>query len=107
MFPKGSEWRKWDLHVHTPLSVVQDYGGDNPTVWDKFVRKLASLPPEMSVLGITDYLFIDGYEKLLSRKQEFPNIKLIIPNIEFRLNTFSGTVNNTKRHNFHILFDPN
>ncbi|NIA16254.1 MAG: hypothetical protein GWP08_19500 [Nitrospiraceae bacterium] len=22
-FPKGSEWRRWDLHLHTPLS--EDY----------------------------------------------------------------------------------
>lgn len=21
-FPKGAEWRKWDLHIHTPYSLV-------------------------------------------------------------------------------------
>lgn len=35
-----------------------------------------------------------------------PNIKLFIPNIEFRLSTFSGTADSIKRHNFHVLFDP-
>lgn len=23
----GSDWAKWDLHVHTPLSIIQSYGG--------------------------------------------------------------------------------
>jgi ABC-type Mn2+/Zn2+ transport system ATPase subunit len=106
VYPKGSEWRKWDLHVHTPKSIIQNYGGDTKTAWDSFIQKLASLPPEIKVIAITDYLFCDGYEHLLTRKDEIPNIDLIIPNIEFRLNTFSGTAHNTKRNNFHVLFDP-
>lgn len=105
-YPKGSEWRKWDLHVHTPKSVVQQFGGDSKAAWDAFIQKIASLPREVTVLGITDYLFCDGYEYLLTRRSEIPNIALIIPNIEFRLSTFSGTANNAKRHNFHVLFDP-
>ena len=28
MFSKGSEWRKWDLHVHTPASLDHKYGGN-------------------------------------------------------------------------------
>lgn len=105
-FPRGSIWRKWDLHVHTPKSIIQQYGGDNTASWDAFIQAIAALPPEIKVIGINDYLFCDGYEYLLSRRTEIPNIELIIPNIEFRLNTFSGTENNTKRHNFHVLFDP-
>lgn len=105
-YPRGSEWRKWDLHVHTPKSIVQSYGSDSKQAWDSFIQKLATMPTEIKVIGITDYLFCEGYEHLLTRRSEIPNIELIIPNIEFRLNTFSGTANNTKRHNFHILFDP-
>lgn len=105
-YPRGSEWRKWDLHLHTPLSIIQGYGGNTKSAWDGFIQKIAALPPEIKVIGITDYLFCDGYEHLLTRRSEIPNIELIIPNIEFRLNTFSGTANNSKRHNFHVLFDP-
>jgi hypothetical protein len=105
-YPRGSEWRKWDLHVHTPKSIIQDFGGDTLEAWDAFIQKLALLPPEIKVIGVTDYLFCDGYEYLLTRKDEISNIELIIPNIEFRLNTFSGTAHNTRRHNFHVLFDP-
>lgn len=105
-YPTGSEWRKWDLHIHTPNSIIQHYGGDNDSVWNTFIAELASLPPEIKVIAITDYLFCDGYEYLVSRRSEISNIDLIIPNIEFRLNTFSGTANNCRRHNFHVLFDP-
>ncbi|MCK4308235.1 hypothetical protein KAW50_08430 [candidate division WOR-3 bacterium] len=105
-FSRGSEWRKWDLHVHTPKSIIQNYGGDTQVAWDNFIIKLASLPPEIKVIGVTDYLFCDGYEHLLARRSEISNIELIIPNIEFRLNTFSGTANSSQRHNFHVLLDP-
>lgn len=103
---RGSQWRKWDLHLHTPLSLEQQFGGDSPDAWDKYVEKIASLPEEVKVIGVTDYLFVDGYEKLIARKAEMPNIEMFLPNIEFRLDTFSGTVDNKKRHNFHIIFDP-
>lgn len=105
-YSKGSVWRKWDLHIHTPKSIIQSYGGDSKSVWDAFIQKIASLPADIKVIAITDYLFCDGYEHLLTRRTEIPNIELIIPNIEFRLNTFSGTENNSRRHNFHVLFDP-
>ncbi|MBI1262774.1 MAG: hypothetical protein GC184_13730 [Rhizobiales bacterium] len=106
MYPRGSEWRRWDLHIHTPKSIVQQYGGDTTQAWDIFIQTLAALPSDVKVIAVTDYLFCDGYERLLTRRSEIPNIELIMPNIEFRLNTFSGTANNNKRHNFHVIFDP-
>jgi hypothetical protein len=34
---KGSEWRKWDLHVHTPESgLANSFGAD----WDQYVVSL-------------------------------------------------------------------
>jgi ABC-type lipoprotein export system ATPase subunit len=105
-FPKGSVWRRWDLHVHTPSSIVQEYGGDTPQAWDAFIAAIKALPKDVAVLGITDYLFVDGYEKLLKHRAEIPTIQAIFPNIEFRLNTFSGTASNQRRHNFHVIFDP-
>jgi energy-coupling factor transporter ATP-binding protein EcfA2 len=105
-YPQGSTWRRWDLHVHTPASIVQDYGGDTPSAWDAFIARLKALPKDIAVLAINDYLFVDGYEKLLARRSELPQIAEIFPAIEFRLNTFSGTASNNRRHNFHVLFDP-
>ena len=33
-YPKGSEWRKWDLHVHTPYTKLNNGYGSNDDVWD-------------------------------------------------------------------------
>ena len=61
-YPKGSEWRKWDLHVHTPYSIVNNYEGKSEEEkWDKFIEAIENLPDEVKVIGITDYYFIDGY----------------------------------------------
>lgn len=48
--PRGSTWRKWDLHVHTPMSVVQLYGGDTDAVWEKYITDIESLAPEFKVI---------------------------------------------------------
>lgn len=105
-YAKGSVWRRWDLHIHTPDSIVQDYGGNTEEIWNKYIEEIAKLPSDISALAITDYLFINGYKKIIARKHEIPNIKLIIPNIEFRLDSFSGSGSHPKRLNFHVLFDP-
>ncbi len=113
---RGSEWRKWDLHVHTPESGLNNGFGDN---WDQYVKTLFStaIKNEVAVLGITDYFTIDGYEKLCRDYlqnderllQLFDNdhetvkkIKkiLVLPNIEFRL---KQTVNGN-RINYHVIF---
>lgn len=63
-FRRGSEWRKWDLHVHTPASIVQHYGENTEEIWEKYINDLENLPEEIKVLGINDYLFLDGYKKV-------------------------------------------
>jgi hypothetical protein len=87
LFPRGSEWRKWDLHIHTPSSPVQEYGTDDSVTWDKFITDLESLSPDIKAIGINDYLFLDGYRKVLEYKRNgrLSNIDLILPVIEFRL----------------------
>lgn len=35
--PRGSEWRKWDLQIHTPASHLNNQFGDN---WDTYVKNL-------------------------------------------------------------------
>ena len=106
MVNRGSEWHKWDLHVHTPYSLVQHYtSGTCGDVWEQYIADLESLPKEIKVLGINDYLFIDGYRKVLEYKQSgrLANIDLILPVIEFRLDKFGGH-RDFKRINFHVIF---
>jgi len=105
-FIRGSEWRKWDLHIHTPLSIVQNYGGER--VWEKYLKSLERLPPEVKVIGITDYYFIDGYEKVMEAKLSgrLKNLDKVFPILEFRIDTFgSGNENHLQKINLHILFD--
>ena len=105
---RGSEWRRWDLHVHTPFSIEQEYGGNTPKNWERFISDLEGLPSEIKVIGINDYIFIDGYKKVLDekRKGRLSNIELILPVIELRIDKFANVSENEpfKRVNFHIIF---
>ncbi len=105
-YTRGSEWRKWDLHVHTPCSIVSSFGdpGQEAT-WTAYFEDLEKLPEEIKVLGINDYLFLDGYKKVLKYKKAggLKNIDLILPVIEFRIKEFVGH-DQMKRINYHIIF---
>ncbi|MBN2287341.1 MAG: hypothetical protein JXI43_12895, partial [Tissierellales bacterium] len=101
--PKGSEWRKWDLHVHTPASFEHGFGD-----WDDYIAALGEIR-DIAVLGITDYFTIEGYKKILQLRDDgsLQNFSLVIPNIELRLNIFvpkrtSGE--QQRRLNIHVLF---
>lgn len=106
-FPKGAEWRKWDLHIHTPFSIYQKYGEDNEETWENYIQDLEKLPEEFAVVGINDYLFIDGYKKLTNEQKlngRLSNLKLL-PVVEFRIEKFAGIqFRNLKRINLHVIF---
>jgi ABC-type lipoprotein export system ATPase subunit len=101
---RGSTWRKWDLHVHTPASIVHNYEGADP--WPRFLDELEGLPPEFKVIGINDYIFLDGYKRILAEKAKgrFQNIELFLPVIELRLDKFGGSQSHLSRVNYHIIF---
>ncbi|MFC0530244.1 TrlF family AAA-like ATPase [Phytohabitans kaempferiae] len=105
-YTRGAEWRKWDLHVHTPESVHQNYTGSDP--WDRFLSELRSLPPEIAVIGINDYWFLDGYQKVRHEfeRGSFPNLLEIFPVIEVRTENFGGTDGKLRRINLHFICDP-
>lgn len=105
--PIGSIWRKWDLHIHTPESVTKSYG-NSENVWEEYIADLESLPEDFKVLGINDYLFLDGYVRLKNEKENnnrLSNIDLLLPVVEFRIKMFAGVeFRNTKRINLHVIF---
>ena len=107
---RGSEWRKWDLHVHTPATLCSEYGGDIEAIWEKYFLELERLAIEknIKVIGINDYLFIDGYKKVLEYKKQggLSSVELILPVVEFRLKEFVGS-KELGRLNYHIIFADN
>lgn len=106
-YPKGSEWRKWDLHIHAPSSALNNQfeGSTEEEKWEKYINKLASLK-DIAVLGITDYFSIEGYKRVFEEKKrgKLDNIDLILPNIELRIIPVTQTAETPI--NLHIIFSP-
>lgn len=123
----GSEWRKWDFHVHTPYSVLNNQfginaSGDSDTGFDRYVQQLFSKAIEKDIwaIGITDYFSIDGYKRIHNNylnnptkmAELFPDDgarerigqMLVFPNIEFRLNQFVHREDNCDPIGYHVLF---
>lgn len=105
---RGSEWRRWDLHVHSPLSILNNQFpkvGGVPD-WDKYITALEAQP--IAVYGITDYFTIDGYKELLKRQAAgHLKGKTLLPNIEFRLDHILSSRHDGKRNirlNMHVIF---
>jgi hypothetical protein len=102
-YPKGSEWRKWDLHVHSPSSALNNQfpGATQEDRWTQYLEKLKEIS-DIAVLGITDYFSVDGYKEIISRGG-LSNIELIVPNVELRILPVTGAESCI---NLHIIFDP-
>ena len=113
-YPKGTEWRIWDLHVHSPASA--NYSGG----WEEFIIQLGN--SKCAVIGINDYFSVAGYKEVMKRLNDPDEVhrgneayqdalkklrsKTLFPVVECRMDTVlqnkhskSGT-----RLNFHIIF---
>ena len=104
-FGRGSEWKCWDLHLHTPGTALNNqYGGDSDEIWDKFLTNIEN-NSEIKIIGITDYMSLENYQKVVDYKKSgrLSNIDLIIPNIEFRI---TPETHKSKGINIHILSSP-
>src|SRR6266849_2726615 len=59
-YPRGSEWRKWDLHIHSPGTKKNDgYKGSTQDIWAEYCNRLEV--SDVQVFGVTDYFSADGY----------------------------------------------
>ena len=86
-FPRGSEWRKWDLHVHAPGAKLND-GYIAPPDWDQYCKVIEE--SDVEAIGIADYFSLDSYfEFCKQHRQRYPDSqKVFFPNLELRLNQF-------------------
>ena len=100
-YESGSEWRRWDPHIHAPGTLFNDgFNGD----WAGFAKKITE-EPHAEVLGVTDYFCIETYREVRRRKDngEFELLKMIFPNVEMRLNV---PTYQDRGVNIHLLFSP-
>ena len=103
---KGSEWRRWDLHVHTPHSQAgKAFQGVSRDIYLNALE-LEAGKRNIAVIGVTDYMSIEGYEALLEAKSNqgrLKTVELLIPNIEFRI---MPSTSDGKALNLHLLVNP-
>lgn len=86
MINRGSEWRRWEPHIHGPITILNNqYGG--PNKWEDYLSALEAAKPRIEAIAVTDYYVTDTYEHLLREKAagRLPTVELIFPNIELRL----------------------
>jgi len=110
---RGAEWRKWDLHVHSPASAT--FNGD----WPGFVIQLGN--SDCAVIGINDYFSVAGYKELRAKladphegadgnkayREALGKLKskTLLPVVECRMtNVVLGKKSSGTRINFHIIF---
>lgn len=90
---KGSQWRKWDLHVHTPASFHWD-GGNlirnmNPDEKEQSFQELFNVieNSEVAVFCFMDYWTFDGYIQFIDclKRKNLSCTKTIFPGMELRI----------------------
>ncbi len=95
-FRKGSEWRRWDLHIHSV------YSGESSTILP--IKKIfeEAIDKGIAVISITDHSNCDGLNEIWDvwDKEQYKNIPIknqidFLPGIEMR--TSSG------KHSVHTL----
>lgn len=112
-FPRGAEWRIWDLQVHTPYSVLNNgFGDDLENYAREFFQK--AIEKNIAVVGVADYFIADGYKYLKELQENDDQLKSVVgeasyekakciklfANIELRTNVLVDG----NRVNYHVIF---
>ena len=101
---RGSIWHRWEPHVHTPGTMLNDqFGGEE--AWPEYLAQLEASNPPIRALGVTDYYSTDAYTRVCKEKARgrLSGIELIFPNVELRLDV--GTMRG-RWVNVHLLVSP-
>lgn len=115
-YPRGSEWRRWDLHVHTKGTNKNDqFTSANFDIFCQTLFKQA-LEKNIYAIGITDYFCVENYKQVRNyvdtidtnegfSDEEKGKIKdiLLLPNVELRM---LPVTDSGRLINIHCLFNP-
>lgn len=104
MINRGSEWRRWEPHIHGPTTIMNNQFGGSGS-WDDYLSALEAARPTIEAVAITDYYVTDTYERMLveraSGRLQF--VQLIFPNVELRLDVATARGSFV---NMHLLVSP-
>ena len=119
---RGSEWRKWDLHIHTKNTNKNDQftSSNMEDFLYEFFKK--AIEKEISAIGITDYFSIDRYRDVVNYQENIDDKKdgdgkqlfnederkyikniFLFPNIELRM---LPSTDKGRLINIHFIFNP-
>lgn len=103
MTGRGSQWHRWEPHIHAPGTVMNNHF-KGPSAWEDYISALEAVTPAIDAIAVTDYYVTETYEQVLAYKGagRLPTAELIFPNVELRLDVAAkkGFVN------IHLLVCP-
>ena len=101
---RGSVWRRWEPHIHTPGTVLEDrFPKENG--WELYLDALEAASPRIQAIGVTDYCITRSYERIREEKAKgrLKECEVLFPNVELRLKI--GTLKGNFV-NIHLLVSP-
>ena len=86
MISRGSEWHRWESHIHAPGTVINNQF-TGPTAWEDYLSALETATPTIEAIAVTDYYVTETYERILQYKKagRLSSARLVFPNVELRL----------------------
>ncbi|MCL6358130.1 DNA repair protein [Pectobacterium parmentieri] len=96
---KGSQWNKWDLHIHSPMTwLANNYPSDDI---EGYVRTLGE--QQLSLVAVTNYFYFRQNELEIIRDEIVrQGLEItVLGNVEFRIDQQNK---NNEWINVHILF---
>jgi hypothetical protein len=103
--PEGSLWRRWDLHLHTPITrLANGYeAAGTDEAWNRYIDALEA--SAVQAFGITEYFGFGGFFQVRERyAAKYPESgKVIFANMELRLSESISRSGN--QPHLHIIFD--
>ena len=99
---RGSEYRKWDLHIHSPYTISNNQferNEDGTPKIDKFIQKIKD--EGISAIGLTNYFVFKKEDFDLKKRLTAAGIATFL-NLEVRLSNIN---NSNQVFDYHIIFD--
>ena len=101
---RGSVWRRWEPHIHTPGTVLEDRFPKDKG-WELYLDALEAVTPRLQAIGVTDYCITRSYERMREEKAKgrLKDCEVLFPNVELRLKIGTAKGNFV---NIHLLVSP-